>query len=218
MDGEVLMSTEDGVFVPPESRGLGMVFQSYAVWPHMTVFKNVVFPLKVRGGFSRDECRRRTLEALELVGLESLLMCYLTEPEFVKEVGRMFVSYQKELHRRAIEAGVEIVILGDDYAHKLGTIMSPQHFKEFILPGLREVVENVKACGAYCVKHTDGNVWEIMDDIVNCSVDGVGSLEPGADMDLARVKKMYPEVTVVGNVDVDHSFRVTVQYPLFAFS
>jgi iron(III) transport system ATP-binding protein len=72
MDGEVLMSTEAGVFVPPEARGLGMVFQSYAVWPHMTVFKNVVFPLKVRGGLSRDECRRRALEALELVGLEGL--------------------------------------------------------------------------------------------------------------------------------------------------
>jgi iron(III) transport system ATP-binding protein len=72
MDGEVLMSTETGVFVPPEARGLGMVFQSYAVWPHMTVFRNVVFPLKVRGGLSRGECRRRALEALELVGLEGL--------------------------------------------------------------------------------------------------------------------------------------------------
>src|SRR5688500_2610589 len=39
---------ERGLFVPPERRGVGMVFQSYAVWPHMTVFGNVAYPLRVR--------------------------------------------------------------------------------------------------------------------------------------------------------------------------
>src|SRR5499433_1838950 len=42
----VVSSSEAGVFVPPERRGMGMVFQSYAIWPHMTVFENVAFPLR----------------------------------------------------------------------------------------------------------------------------------------------------------------------------
>ena len=42
---EIVSAPERGIFVPPEDRGLGMVFQSYAVWPHMTVFDNVAFPL-----------------------------------------------------------------------------------------------------------------------------------------------------------------------------
>ena len=46
IDGVTVSSAD--VFVPPEKRGLGMVFQSYAVWPHMNVFKNVAYPLKLR--------------------------------------------------------------------------------------------------------------------------------------------------------------------------
>ena len=72
IDGEVVTSTEARVFVAPENRGLGMVFQSYAIWPHMTVLNNITFPLRVRGGLSRSECRRRGLETLELVGLGEL--------------------------------------------------------------------------------------------------------------------------------------------------
>src|SRR5918999_1196288 len=47
-----------GNVVPPEARGMGMVFQNYAVWPHKTVFENVAFGLRVRG-MSRDEARQR---------------------------------------------------------------------------------------------------------------------------------------------------------------
>src|ERR1700750_936124 len=47
IDGKVGFDSEVGVFVPPSERALGMVFQSYAIWPHMTVFENVAFPLRV---------------------------------------------------------------------------------------------------------------------------------------------------------------------------
>ena len=49
VDGQVLSDAAAGVFVPPQERRLGMVFQSYAVWPHLTVAENVAFPLTVRG-------------------------------------------------------------------------------------------------------------------------------------------------------------------------
>lgn len=59
---------DTGVFVAPEKRGLGMVFQDYALWPHMTVVANVAFPLVMRG-VSRPAARARALAALERVGL-----------------------------------------------------------------------------------------------------------------------------------------------------
>src|SRR5258706_16401806 len=55
-----------GVSLPAEARNLGIVFQSYAVWPHMTVFQNVAFPLKVRRR-KRADVRARVTQALELV-------------------------------------------------------------------------------------------------------------------------------------------------------
>lgn len=70
--GCVVASASDGIFVPPEKRGLGMVFQSYAVWPHMTVFENVIFPLEAKRVPRAQASERvaRALETVDLIGLE----------------------------------------------------------------------------------------------------------------------------------------------------
>jgi iron(III) transport system ATP-binding protein len=66
--GRTVSSPERGILVPPRSRDLGMVFQSYAVWPHMTVRQNVVYPLKHRK-IARTDANRKVDEVLALVGL-----------------------------------------------------------------------------------------------------------------------------------------------------
>src|ERR1700681_2772494 len=66
--GHVVSSPGRGILVPPRLRDLGMVFQSYAVWPHMTVRQNVVYPLKHRK-VTRADANRRVDEVLALVGL-----------------------------------------------------------------------------------------------------------------------------------------------------
>ena len=66
--GAVYSDPEAGVLVAPRSRNVGMVFQSYAVWPHMTVRQNVIYPLRNRK-LSRVEIDRRMAEVLELVDL-----------------------------------------------------------------------------------------------------------------------------------------------------
>src|SRR3990172_2175819 len=48
-DGSPFVSVPDMHFVPPNKRNVGMVFQSYALWPHMTAFKNIAYPLRIRG-------------------------------------------------------------------------------------------------------------------------------------------------------------------------
>jgi ABC-type Fe3+/spermidine/putrescine transport system ATPase subunit len=69
--GRVVASVPRRVFVPPHRRNLGMVFQSYAIWPHMTVFANVAYPLELRG-VGRAAIRERVSRVLELVGLAGL--------------------------------------------------------------------------------------------------------------------------------------------------
>ena len=69
--GRVVVDAASGVFVPPEARRIGMVFQSYAVWPHMDVAANVGYPLRVRG-VKTAERARRTQEILATVGLAGL--------------------------------------------------------------------------------------------------------------------------------------------------
>jgi iron(III) transport system ATP-binding protein len=71
LDDAVVFDAAAGVLVPASERGIGMVFQSYAIWPHMTVFENVAFPLRVarRRRYGRAEIDRRVGEALDLVHL-----------------------------------------------------------------------------------------------------------------------------------------------------
>ena len=66
---KVQTSIENGILVPPYSREIGFVFQNYALWPHMTVFKNVAFGLKLRKK-PEAEIKRKVMAALDLVGLQ----------------------------------------------------------------------------------------------------------------------------------------------------
>ena len=66
-----MFDSAKGIFVPPSDRGIGMVFQSYAIWPHMSVFENVAFPLRVARNrkYSSAEIKDKVRQALEMVRL-----------------------------------------------------------------------------------------------------------------------------------------------------
>ena len=67
--GEVVLSTAQNIFVPTENRGLGMVFQTYAIWPHMNVFNNVAYPLQTRK-MPKDVIRSKVEKTLRFVQME----------------------------------------------------------------------------------------------------------------------------------------------------
>lgn len=67
------------VFVEPERRGLGMMFQSYALWPHMTTFNNIAYPLTSDTGLSRDAIRATVAEHMQKLGIEGLEARYPAE-------------------------------------------------------------------------------------------------------------------------------------------
>ncbi|MFN2460655.1 MAG: ABC transporter ATP-binding protein [Candidatus Velthaea sp.] len=73
IDGRVVYDGAGGIFVPANKRPIGMVFQSYAIWPHMSVLENVAFPLTVHAArVNRRDAATRALRTLELVGLADL--------------------------------------------------------------------------------------------------------------------------------------------------
>ena len=74
--GKIYFGEEDVTALPPEKRGVGVVFQNYALYPHMTVRQNIMFPLQNRKGadkMSKEELNRATVEAAKLVQMEELL-------------------------------------------------------------------------------------------------------------------------------------------------
>ena len=132
-------------------------------------------------------------------------------PDFACKLLQIGVDYHIELYKKLIAEGVEIIILGDDYAYKNGPFMSPAHFERFILPCLKTVTQAIKDAGGYVIKHTDGDIWKILNMLASSGADMLGPLEP-AYMDLQKVRLHFDKkVGVLGNVDVDLLSRGTVE-------
>lgn len=67
----LVSSAQKNIFLPPEQRNIGVVFQDYAVWPHMNVYENVIYPLKIKK-VAKEEAHQRTMKAIAQVGLAGL--------------------------------------------------------------------------------------------------------------------------------------------------
>ena len=140
-----------------------------------------------------------------LMGMENLLMAIITEPELVRRLVEMSVTINLELAKEVVARGVKIVYTGDDYASIKTTLMSPKHFREFFYPGLKQVIQGFKELGLYVIKHTDGNIWPILDMIIDSGIDCLDPIDPSAGMDLGEVKAIYGKrVALKGNVDCAH--------------
>lgn len=137
-----------------------------------------------------------------LMGLDNILMNFLAEPELVTLTMEKVLRCNMRIVQRAIRAGAEVIILGDDYAGNNGPMMSPAHFRQFILPPLKRMIAMIHEEGAFCIKHSDGDLYPILDDIVAAGPDGINPIEPVAGMELKKVKQLVGQkVCITGNID-----------------
>ncbi len=135
-------------------------------------------------------------------GMDRLFMDYIDNPKLAHDLAEMVADYKIRLMRRAIEMGADAIVAGDDYAGREAPVMSPTHFRELILPYLKRSVEAAHEAGSLYIKHTDGNIWSLMDMMVDAGIDAIDPLEPIAAMDIGEVKKRYGDrVALIGNVD-----------------
>jgi len=135
-------------------------------------------------------------------GHANLLRWYILYPKAVRELAERVSNYKQTVLGNAAKLGADILLTGDDYAFRDRSMMSPKHFREFVLPYLEKAVAIARNNKLPFIKHTDGNLWDIMDMIVGAGIDGLHPLEPVAGMDIGKVKQLYGnKIAVVGNVD-----------------
>jgi len=127
----------------------------------------------------------------QTVGMEDLLVRMITDPEFVRRAIDAYVSRSIAYIEAMLDAGCDAVMTTDDYSDNRGPIMGPERFREFILPGLIRQSEAIHARGGYFIKHTDGNVWSILDALVEAEIDGWHGIQPSIGMDLRLLEERY---------------------------
>jgi iron(III) transport system ATP-binding protein len=106
--GRLLTSAARSVFLPPEQRRMGMVFQTYAIWPHMTVFENIAFPLRERR-VRASEIRERVMAILEMLGLRG----FHDRPAPLLSGGQQ----QRVALGRALVADPEVLLLDEPFSN-----------------------------------------------------------------------------------------------------
>lgn len=137
-----------------------------------------------------------------LVGMEQFFRYLKLEPDFAKSLCNISFDYHYTLAEKALEMGADIVMCGDDLAYKKGLLISPEDFETFLLPYYKKMINLVHSYDSFFVKHTDGNIWEILDTLVHAGIDAINPLEPTAGMDIEEVKEEYgDQICLIGNID-----------------
>lgn len=104
--------------------------------------------------------------------------------------------------QRLFDAGVDVFGNCADYCFNHGPFLSPGMFAEFVTPYLTELHARQRAMGAYVIKHTDGNIMPILDQLVASGPHALHSIDPMAGVDIAEVKRLAGDkVALCGNVN-----------------
>jgi len=147
--GKVFIDGEDVTHIPPNKRNIGIVFQSYALFPHMTVFQNIAYGLKLRK-LSMSEIRRKVGEVIELVGLSGL------EDKYPKELSGG--QQQRIALARALAIGPKIVLL-DEPMSNIDPILRSR-----LRGDLKDILKRQNITTVY-VTHDRDDAFEIADRI-----------------------------------------------------
>ena len=127
----------------------------------------------------------------ETVGIQEFLMRMITDPDFVRRAIAVYVTRSLAYLEAMLDAGCDAVMTTDDYSGNMGPFMGAKRFREFILPAITRQAAAVHARGGYFIKHTDGNVWSILDALVEAGIDGWHGIQPRIGMDLRQLKERY---------------------------
>ena len=134
-------------------------------------------------------------------GMQNLLMDYMLDPGLVHDLARIATDFDLAAIDMAVRVGADVIMVPGDLAGEWSTIMSPDHYREYIKPYHREIVDHAHGRGVEIIKHSDGNIWSILDDLVEVGFDGIHPIQPQC-MDIAEVKAyLTGKACILGNID-----------------
>ena len=125
------------------------------------------------------------------------------EPDTLKAEAQAKVNAALERAERQMKrGGLDGYALCTDYCFNTGPFLRPSKFAEFIAPYLAQLIRGYRDLGFYTIKHTDGNIMPILDQLVECNPHALHSLDPQGGVDIAEVKRRYGRrVCLIGNVN-----------------
>ena len=138
-----------------------------------------------------------------LLGMENLMIQMVGEPDFVQAVIDIVVDYYLAMARCASELGADVFWTSDDYCDKRGPVMGAPRWRSLCLPGLTRLIQEVKKLDKPFIKHCDGNIIPIIQDLVDAGIDCIDPIDTGAGVELADIKARFGNrIAIKGGVPV----------------
>ncbi|MHA1728677.1 MAG: uroporphyrinogen decarboxylase family protein [Promethearchaeota archaeon] len=113
-------------------------------------------------------------------------------------------KFALELVKILVENGAQMVLLWDDYGFKNGPFMSPENYRRYVFPWIKKICDTAHKHGSKVLLHSDGDLMEIFDDIIDTGVDALNPIEPttaNPDYDIFKLNQKYGDrLTFVGNI------------------
>ncbi len=136
-------------------------------------------------------------------GMERFSYRIADEPAKVKADAQRMVEWAlKRAGGLQAHGGLDGFALCSDYCFNYGPFLSPPMFAEFVTPYLAALIKGYREMGFYTIKHTDGNIMPILDQLVEARPHALHSLDPQAGIDMAEVKRLVGgQVCLIGNVN-----------------
>ncbi len=133
--------------------------------------------------------------------MQNLLIDYIVAPQMVHDMARISVDFDKAAIDIIADIGADAVTMPGDLSGEDATIMSPEHYREYIKPYQKQLVDHAHKRGLKIIKHTDGNMWPILDDFLEIGFDGVHPIQPQS-MDIGETKAyLAGKMCILGNID-----------------
>ncbi len=134
-------------------------------------------------------------------GMEQLLMDYAMAPDLVHALKRVATDYCMAAIDMSAEIGADAVIIPGDLAGETNLIMSPAAYRAMIKPYQAEMCQRAHERGLKICKHSDGNMWPILDDLIEIGFDGFHPVQPQS-MDIGETKAhLAGKACILGNID-----------------
>ncbi len=128
-----------------------------------------------------------------------------TNPDIIDRLHEIAGNYHLGWVKNCIDIGADIIFVTTDIATSVGPMLSPKDTERFIMPYNKKIIQYTKSRGIPCLRHTDGNIWQIFDILVDAGYDAIHPIDPVAGMDLGEVKEKYGnKICIMGNVDCAH--------------
>jgi len=138
----------------------------------------------------------------DLLGYENFLINLYDDQKLILELVDLSYYYNLELASKVRQIGADAVVLGDDFADNRGLLFSPSLYKKLFYPHFCKLIKSLKELGLFVIKHSDGNINEILDLLIQSNIDCLNPIDPLAGMDIAKLKIQYGrKIVLMGNVN-----------------